>query len=242
MTYRIKEFAQLFGVSVRTLHHYDNIGLLHPSYCDDSNGYRYYDSTSAERMQEIMFYRELDFPLKDIISILDSPDYNRSEALKKQKSLLILKHERIKRLIAALDDAMKGEDIMSNRLFDNTEYKQLRAEYAAEAKQRWGDTAAYKEYEQKADNADNPQMNALIAEFSDLCLNNESPEGERAQALTVKWQKMITENYYTCTKEILAGLGQMYTADPRFTQTLDRRVNGTAEFMSSAIRVYCGQL
>ena len=101
----IKEFANLTGVSVRTLHYYDEIGLLKPAYFNEQNGYRGYDEKSLERMIEILFYRELDFPLKSIRCILSSPDYDKAQAIRKQKELLALKKERLEKMIAALDKA-----------------------------------------------------------------------------------------------------------------------------------------
>ena len=95
MKLQIKEFAELTGVSVRTLHYYDEIGLLKPSYVDEQNGYRFYDENPLERMQEILFYRELDFSLKSIVEILASPNYNKQKALAEQKRLLTLKKDRL---------------------------------------------------------------------------------------------------------------------------------------------------
>ena len=112
MKMQIKEFAKFTGVSVRTLHYYDEIGLLVPACVDAHTGYRYYDEDSLLRMQEILFYRELDFSLKSIGEILSSPNYDMNKALKEQKALLILKKERLERLISAVDDAMKGESVM----------------------------------------------------------------------------------------------------------------------------------
>ena len=111
---QIKEFALFTGVSVRTLHYYDEIGLLPPAYVDRFTGYRYYDNQSFLRMQEILFYRELDFSLKRIQEILSSPNYNTSKALEEQKKLLTLKKERLERLIAAIDGAAKGENVNVN--------------------------------------------------------------------------------------------------------------------------------
>ena len=147
MKQQIKEFAELTGVSVRTLHYYDEIGLLKPSYVDEQNGYRFYDETSLERMQEILFYRELDFSLKSIAEILASPNYDKPKALAEQKRLLTLKKNRLERLIAALEQAEKGEITMS--AFDNSEYETARQQYEDEAKQRWGGTDAYKESQAK---------------------------------------------------------------------------------------------
>ena len=105
---QIKEFAQQIGVSVRTLHYYDEIGLLKPSEVDAQNGYRFYDERSLERMQEILFYRELDFSLKTIAQILLSPDYDKQQALTWQRKLLFAKKERLERLIDALDSLELG--------------------------------------------------------------------------------------------------------------------------------------
>lgn len=245
MKLHVREFAKLTGVSVRTLHFYDEIGLLKPSSVDEQNGYRFYDECSLTRMQEILFYRELDFPLKEIRMILSSPDYDKQNALKEQKRLLTLKKERLERLISALDGAMKGE-IVNMNVFDNSEFEAKREEYAKEAKEKWGDTAAYKESAEKTAeySADmweqvNSVMNDRIAEFADCKRKGFAPDSKQAQALAKNWQDFITENYYTCTKEILASLGDMYVADQRFLKNIDRHGNGTARFMSDAIKAYC---
>ena len=173
-------------------------------------------------MQEILFYRELDFPLKEIRMIVSSPDYDKKNALKEQKQLLTLKKERLERLIAALDGVMKGE-IVNMNVFDNSEFEAKRKEYAKEAKERWGDTAAYKQSAEKtADySADkwkqvSSAMDERIAAFTDCQRRGAAPDSKEAQALAKQWQEFITENYYTCTKEILASLGEMYIADERF--------------------------
>ncbi len=124
-------------------------------------------------------------------------------------------------------------------VFDNSEFETQSEQYAKEAREKWGDTAAYKEYSAKKQNELNDGMNALIAEFAGCMADGCSPESGKAQALVKKWQTYITDNYYTCTKEILAGLGAMYTADERFKANIDRHGEGTAEFMSAAIQEYC---
>ena len=130
----IKEFADFTGVSVRTLHYYNEIGLLNPAIVDEQTGYRFYDEKSVLRMQEILFYRELDFSLKSILEILSSPNYDKQKALKEQKNLLTLKKERLERLIAAVDDAVKGEQVMN--AFDNSKYEAARKQYEQEAKEK----------------------------------------------------------------------------------------------------------
>lgn len=240
MKMQIKEFAEVTGVSVRTLHYYDEIGLLRPAYVDRVTGYRHYDEQSVLRMQEILFYRELDFSLKQISEILSSPNYQKETALKEQKQLLTLKKERLERLIEAIDGAMKGENVMS--AFDNSKFDT----YKAEAKERWGKTTAYKESEEKAKHRSKDknsvlaeEMDAIFGEFA-ACMNGgAAPESEGAQLCVKKLQSHITENHYNCTKEILFGLGQMYVADERFKETIDKHAAGNAEFVCAAIGAYC---
>jgi DNA-binding transcriptional MerR regulator len=162
MKMQIKEFAEFTGVSVRTLHYYDEIGLLAPADVDRFTGYRYYDEVSLLRMQEILFYRELDFSLKSIGEILNSPDYDKTRALREQKKLLTLKKERLERLISAVDDAMRGENVM--RAFDNSEFEN----YKAEAKEKWGMTDAYKEHTEKTKHYSKDKWKHLAGEMNDI--------------------------------------------------------------------------
>ena len=234
---QIKEFAEQIGVSVRTLHYYDEIGLLKPSEVDAQNGYRFYDERSLERMQEILFYRELDFSLKTIAQILSSPDYDKQQALTRQRKLLLAKKERLERLIDALDGLEKGEVFMK----PNNEYEDLKNKYAEEVRQRWGSTDAYKESQQR--NTDFSQaaslLDAVFEEFAELDRSGISPDDEAAKIQVEKLQRCITDNFYTCTNEILAGLGQMYAADVRFKNYIDKHGEGTAEFVSQCIKSYC---
>ena len=240
MNMQIKEFAEYTGVSVRTLHYYDEIGLLPPAFIDRDTGYRFYDEHSLLRMQEILFYRELDFSLKSIGEILSSPNYDKDKALKEQKQLLVLKKERLERLIDAIDSAVKGENVM--KAFDNSEFET----HKAEAKERWGQTDAYKDYAEKTKNYGKDKwsgivtdMDSILGEFA-LCMKNGSaPDAEETQNLVKKLQNHITENYYHCTDQILADLGQMYVADERFQNNIDKHAPGTAAFVCEAITAYC---
>ena len=239
MKMQIKEFAEFTGVSVRTLHYYDEIGLLRPFDVDKATGYRFYNEESLLRMQEILFYRELDFSLKSIGEILSSSNYNKTKALQEQKQLLILKKERLERLISAIDEAEKGVNVM--KAFDNSEFEK----YKSEAQERWGKTDAYKEHAQKTkgygkDKWNNlaADMNAILGEFAICMKKGNTPDAEEAQALVKKLQNHITENYYTCTNEILFGLGQMYVADERFKNNIDKHADGTAAYVCEAISHY----
>ena len=242
MKLQIKEFAALTGVSVRTLHYYDEIGLLRPAQVDRSSGYRRYDEDSLLRMQEILFYRELGFSLKRIAEILSDPHYDKSKALLEQKQLLILKKARLERLISAIDGAVKGENVMN--AFDS---KELDA-YKAEAKERWGASAAYQDYARRTrqySGADWDQaaeaLDRVMAEFARCKDAGNAPDSAPAQELAARLQQCITAHYYACTKEILAGLGQMYSAYERFRQNIDRHGDGTAAYVGEAIAVYCGK-
>ena len=191
-------------------------------------------------MQEILFYRELDFSLKSIAEILSSPNYDKTKVLQEQKQLLKLKKERLERLISAIDHAVKGENVM--KAFDNSKFET----YKAEAQQRWGSTDAYKEHAQKTKGYSKDKWSGLAAdmdlifgEFA-LCMKNGAePAAEEAQSLVKKLQDHITDNYYNCTTAILSGLGQMYVADERFQQNIDKHADGTAAFVSEAIAHYC---
>ena len=236
----IREFADFTGVSVRTLHYYDEIGLLKPAFVDRATGYRYYDENSLLRMQEILFYRELDFSLKSIGKIISSPNYDTRKSLEEQKILLTLKKERLERLIASIDDAMRGANVM--RAFDNSEFEK----YKAEAQEKWGKTDAYKEHKERTRDYSKQKWNDLAQGMDDImaefaaCMNSgEAPTSDSAQALVRKLQTHITANYYHCTDQILAGLGQMYVADERFRNNIDKHAEGTAQFICEAIAVHC---
>lgn len=237
----VNEVSKLTGVSVRTLHHYDAIGLLNPTQVTDA-GYRLYDDTALARLQTILLFRELQFSLKEIKSILDSPDFNREQALKQQIGLLELQRRQLDTLISFAREIIEtGVNNMDFSAFDKTEIEQ----YKAEVKERWGKTDAYKEYEQKtAGQSEKVQTEAaeklmqVFAEFGKI--KHLAPESDAAQALVKELRQCITENYYDCTKPILESLGQMYVGDERFKTNIDARGGvGTAEFASKAIEIYC---
>ncbi len=242
MKMNISEFARLTCVSVRTLHYYDEIGLLKPDFVDDNTGYRFYGEKAFSTMQEILFYRELDFSLKNIKELITSPSHNKTEALKAQKQMLILKKQRLERIIEAISTAEKGEKIMSFDAFSNSEINK----YKDEVKQRFGKTEAYRQSQEKtasytADDWSNLEqgLNRIIGEFAKAKTDGIKETDKEAQTLVEKLKNFITETQYTCTNEILASLGEMYVADERFKKNIDKQGFGTAEFMSKAIKAYC---
>lgn len=239
----VNEVGKLTGVSVRTLQYYDKIGLLHPTEYTQA-GYRLYDDTALEKLQQILLFRELEFPLKDIREIMESTSFDRSKALEQQITLLMLKREHLDHLI----DLARGIKKIGVRNMDFSAFDTRKIdEYAAEAKASWGMTAEYHEYQEKAkertseqQKSINVQMMAVFAEFGEI--KEEDPTSQKAQSLVKKLQDFITEHFYTCSDEILADLGRMYTDNGEFSANIDKAGGpGTAEFTGKAIEIYCGR-
>lgn len=233
----VNKVSRLTGVSVRTLHHYDSIGLLKPAAFTDA-GYRLYDNDSIRRLQNILLFRELQFSLKEIKEILDDPGFDTDTALSQQIKLLELQKKRLSRLIAFARKIQKeGICDMDFKAFDRSDIEN----YKAEAKAKWGGTAEYREFESKAGSGGcDKDLMDIFAQFGEL--RGLSPESEQAQEKVAALRQFITQNYYTCSKDILKSLGEMYVGDERFKANIDRAGGkGTAEFVSSAIEVYCSR-
>ena len=239
----VHEVSALTGVSIRTLQYYDKIGLLHPTEYTEA-GYRLYDDMALETLQQILLFRELEFPLKDIKEIISSPDFDRSKALDQQIELLKLKKEHIENLIdLAVGIKAVGVKQLTFDAFDTRKID----EYAAQAKASWGKTPAYKEYEEKSRGRTREDqlrihqgLMDIFAEFGRI--RESDPAGEEAQTLVQKLQDYITENLYTCTDEILNGLGKMYAGGGDFTTNINKYGGeGTAEFAAAAIEIHCGR-
>ncbi|SMC68275.1 DNA-binding transcriptional regulator, MerR family [Oscillospiraceae bacterium] len=234
----VNEVSKLAGVSIRTLQYYDKIGLLNPTGYTDA-GYRLYDDTDLERLQHILLFRELEFPLKDIKEIMGSPDFDRNKAIKQQIELLKLKRDHLNDLIKFAEGIKQtGVNNMDFKAFDKTKLD----EYSRRAKEEWGNTPEYKEYEMKSKNIDSKLMTEnfmlLFKEAGDM--KTEDPNSKAAQDLVKRIQQFITDNMYNCTKDILKGLGQMYNAGGEFTENIDAAGGkGTAKFVSEAIAIYC---
>lgn len=237
----VKELSILSGVSIRTLHHYDDIGLLRPSSYTES-GYRLYDEQALERLHQILFYRELEFPLKDIREILDAENFDRNAALEQQITLLTLKKEHLENLISlARGIRLCGWERLDFKVFDTRKID----EYTRQAKEQWGNTPAYAEFEQKnkgRSKADQQSLNKdLMQIFVKLGGMMHLPaEDPAVQAQIKKLQDFITAHFYTCTNEILFGLGQMYGCDGEFTENIDSAAGaGCGAFAQKAIGIYC---
>ena len=224
-TMSVHEVVKLTGITARTLHYYDEIGLLKPTKVTEA-GYRMYDDTALSRLQ----------------NILDSPNFDPSEAIAQQIRLLELQYKHLGELITFTRELQKkGVMTMNFEVFDKSEIDK----YEAEVKAKWGNTKAYQEYKQKdiARNKDSYGKLAkeLMTMFSELGeLKHLTPNADEVQMKISALQKFITDNYYVCTNEILSGLGEMYVSDERFKNNIDKvGGDGTADFVKQAIAVYC---
>lgn len=245
MSYSVQALAKLAGTSVRTLHYYDEIGLLNPSRVQ-KNGYRTYEEPELLKLQQILFFRELDFPLADVKRILNSPYFDMAAALQDHRKLIELKKKRLTQLLHTIDETikkLKSENTMlDEELYDSFKDEEMK-EYAEEAKQRWGNTDAYKQSQAKVSKMTKAQMQKLkddgvkhmqaLAAAMDLPI--ESPE---VQAL-IKQSHDGVNFFYECSTEMFRNLGEMYVTDPRFTANYDKYRPGLAVFVRDAINYYC---
>ena len=238
----VTDVSRLSGVSVRALRYYDRLGLLRPVEYTET-GYRLYDEAAIEKLQQILLFRELEFPLKDIKSIMDCPDFDRCAALKQQIELLTLKKQHLEELIELAERIRKGENDMDFKPFDTGKID----EYAAKAKAMWGGTGEYAEFEERSKKrtADDERnlaagLMALFSEFGSM--KDQSPDSDAVLAQVGRLQSYISEHYYRCSNEILISLGEMYACGGEFTENIDAAGgSGTADFVYRAIKAYCSR-
>ena len=239
----VNEVSKLTGVTVRTLQYYDKIGLLKPAEYTES-GYRLYDDTELEKLQQILLFRELEFPLKEIKEIITGSHFDKARALDQQIELLTLKKEHLENLIVfARKLKTKGADKMDFSAFDTSKME----EYAKKAKEEWGDTPQYQEYEKKSASRTKEGEATMIKEFMGVFaefgkIKDSDPSSDEAKGMVKKLQDYNTEHFYKCTDDILLDLGRMYVSNSEFTENIDNAGGkGTADFACRAIRAYCGK-
>ena len=243
MAYTVKQLAQLAGVSVRTLHHYDEIGLLTPPVIG-ANGYRYYDERSVLRLQGILFYRELDFPLLAIKAVLDRPDFDPLAALQEQRTALEAKLGRLHRLIATIDQTirhLKGETTMSTKqLFAGLTPEQEK-EYTEEAARRWGEQGVRESVQRY--NRYSPEKKTQIAAEGEAVYRDlvaampQGPAAPAVQTCIARWRKHL-EYFWVPNDEQCLALATGYRDDPAFRKTYDAIHPELAPFMVEAVTVY----
>jgi DNA-binding transcriptional MerR regulator len=239
---KVKEVAVLAGISVRTLHHYDEIGLLVPD-GETESGYRVYSEKNLELLQQILFFRELGFPLKQIKEIVQDPSFNRQEAMDLQRSMLVEERRRLDRIIETLDKTIlesRGEIAMSHKeKFEGFDFS--RNPYEKEARERWGDDAVDRSNAKlgamsgKNQEALGQEMNAIYGRLAEL--RHEQPDSDEAQEAIGEWYQFLNR-IGSYSLDAFEGLGQMYVDDVRFTNNIDKFGEGLALFMRDAMAVY----
>ncbi len=252
MYYKVKEVSEMVGLSVRMLHHYDKIGLLKPDHVTEV-GYRQYSEDDLMNLQQILFLRELDFSLESIKNMMGSPDYNQVALLEKQQSLLEKKVERLLKIIDAIgltkERFEKGESMSNEERFDSFDMSEIEAhkmKYAKEAEEKWGKSDAYKQSAERIEKFGQEDFKRIQEENNGIYkeivgLMDQDVSNERVQVLVGALRQGITDNFYDCTVEIFADLGEMYVADPRFTKNLDKHGEGFAAYLSKATDYYTKQ-
>jgi DNA-binding transcriptional MerR regulator len=242
MTYTIKQIADLAGVTTRTLRYYDEIGLLSP-YETGDNGYRYYDQSSLLCLQQILFFRELDVPLKEIQAMMSSPDFDLVQSLEEHRRSLEARAERLLTLIETVDETIatiQGEWIMSDKEyfegFDETQYEE-------EVKQRWGYTPQYAESQKKWGNYTNTQKQQIKEMMGDIHVRmvgtaGMSPDDPSVQQAVAEFHKFLNESFYTCDAEFMRNLSNMWVEDPRFAANYENIREGGAVFVREAVHIW----
>ncbi|MFB9233971.1 MerR family transcriptional regulator [Plantactinospora siamensis] len=244
MAWTVGRVAEAAGVSVRTLHHYDEIGLLRPG-SRTSGGYRRYDDADLDRLQQILFYRELGFPLEEIAAILDDPDADPVSHLRRQHELLTGRVKRLQQMVQAIEFAMEARS-MNIRLTPEERFEVFGEadpdRHAAEAERRWGDTDAYRESARRAARYTKDDWLRIKAEQEDwnrrfvaVMDSGAAPDGPAARELAEEHRQLISRSFYECGYDMHRGLADMYMADPRFTQTYETIRPGMAGYLRTAI-------
>ena len=240
----VKEVSKLTGVSVRTLHHYDAIGLLKPSQITDA-GYRLYDDAAIEKLSMILVFRELGLSLKEIGDILHAPDFDRNRILEKQIALMQDRVGKLQNRIALAKGILTvGVKYMDFEGFDSQKID----EYSVQAKALYGKTDAYKEFQQKSKNRTKGQEKDLGAQVMDFFarlgqMRPCAPDCEEAQAWAKELQYFFTAHYYNCTPQILASLAESYAGGGSMTENIDKAGGaGTGTFAKEVIDIYIRNL
>ena len=243
MGYSVGQVAGFAGVTVRTLHHYDDIGLLVPSERSHA-GHRRYSDADLDRLQQILFYRELGFPLEEVAALLDDPDADPRAHLRRQHELLTARIEKLRKMAAAVEHAMEARTMGLN-LTPEEKFEVFGddpEQYAEEVEERWGDTDEYADSQRRTASYTKEDWKRIQAEAADwgerygaLMSADEPPTGEAAITLAEEHRQHICTWFYECTYEIHRCLGEMYVSDERFKAFYDALRPGLAEHLRDAI-------
>lgn len=245
--YTIKALADLAGITVRTLHHYDQIALLRPHERSKTNGYRYYGPAEALRLQQILFYRELDYPLEQIQRLLDGPKFDLKASLEFQRAQLKKQAKRIKNLLHTVDQTLYQLNhhhmLKDDQLYAGFNSVEEGKALTEEAKQRWGTDEVQKsqdrvrqlspeQWQKVKDEGD-----AITQKLADL-MGRYPADSQEVQNAIELFHKHL-ENFYPVSLKRLSGLGKMYVEDERFRAFYDKYKKDLSDFIHEAIEVYC---
>jgi DNA-binding transcriptional MerR regulator len=241
----VGEVAALAGVTVRTLHHYDRIGLLSPS-VRTAAGYRSYSPTDLDRLHQVLLYRELGFPLEEIVTLLDDPSADPAEHLRRQHRLLRERLERTSAMVAAVEKEMEAHQ-MGIPLTPEERFEVFGendpSQYEAEVEERWGETDAYAQSKRKTATYTKDDWLRIKAEGADVearfaaALRSGVPaDSSQAMDIAEEHRQQISRNFYDCPPEMHAGLGRMYVEDERFTAHYEEIAPGLAQYVSTAVQ------
>jgi len=243
-TYTVGKVARLAHVSVRALRHYDELGLLRPSRRTEA-GYRLYTSEDLERLQQVLFYKELGFSLEEIRDLMADPAFDRREALAGQRRQIVARTLRLEAMLALIDRtlaSLEGEAHMSDEELFEVFGGFDPSEYEDEARERWGDTAAYREsarrtkgYTKEDWERFKAEDDALNADLASLVDEGVPPHDARAVDAAERHRLQIDRWFYPCPSEMHVALGRMYVADPRFAATYEKIRPGMARYLCEAI-------
>jgi DNA-binding transcriptional MerR regulator len=244
----VKEVARLSGVTVRTLHFYDEIGLLKPAYYGE-NGYRYYEKDQLLELQQILFYRELDVPLEQIRAILRNPGFDRLATLKAHRARLESEMKRYRKLVRTIDSTiaeLNGAKTMANeQLFEGFSPEKQR-QYEKDLVDRFGDGMKakiddswkrVKGWTKEEFQASSERWQAFLADLGALADAGKAPESAEVQALIPRHRQWL-ESYWTPVRESYIGLGRLYADHPDFRRQFDAVRPGLADFCADAMRLY----
>ncbi|MGE6226397.1 MerR family transcriptional regulator [Paenibacillus chitinolyticus] len=241
----VKDIVQITGITSRTLHYYDRIDLFKPTHLTEK-GYRLYDRSSLEKLQTILFLKELDFSLKEIADILNLTRQEQKQLLEKQSQTLLLKKQRLETIMAALEEYVSGKDISHLQIFNSSSVLPLKEQYANEARFIYGETEAYKVFNETLDKLSQDEIDERFQSMEEVfkqiasCVDQQ-PSSDEVQRLIGEWKKNLMQ-FMPCDTELLACIADTYKFDARFNNYFSQFGNeNLADFLHSAIMHHISQ-
>ncbi|HVT21845.1 MAG TPA: MerR family transcriptional regulator [Mycobacteriales bacterium] len=243
--YTVGRVAEIAGVTVRTLHHYDEIGLVRAS-GRTAAGYRFYEPSDIDRLHQVLTYRRLGFALDDIAALIDDPDIDAVGHLRRQRALLVERGERISAMVTAIDKELEaramGMQLTPEEQLEVFGTDKVGGEWAAEAEQRWGETAAFRESQRRTASYTKEdwarlkdESDAALRSFADAMRGGVAADSAAGMALAEAHRDFLTRWFYDCDHQMHRNLAEMYVADERFSATFEVVAPGLAVYVRDAV-------